>query len=57
MIRTILYSPSTRVARTGNEELLAIWQQQHEALLRADIADNAPETEQQIGLRAVDWSP
>jgi magnesium transporter len=57
MIRTIMYSPSTRAARTGNEELLAIWQQQHEALLWADFADNAPETEQQILVKSFGLHP
>lgn len=57
MIRTILYSPSTRKLKTGNEELLALWQQQPDALLWADFADNAPEVEQQILVRTFALHP
>lgn len=57
MIRTIFYSPSTRKLKTGNEELLAIWQQQPDALLWADFADNGPEVEQQILVKSFGLHP
>ena len=48
MIRTMLYRPTVQEIATGDEGLLAGWQQQNEAILWADFANNAPELEQHM---------
>ncbi|MDH3288728.1 MAG: magnesium/cobalt transporter CorA [Betaproteobacteria bacterium] len=48
MIRTILYRPATGGITTGDDELLAAWQREPDALIWADFADNEPEAEKQI---------
>jgi magnesium transporter len=48
MIRTVLYRPTTRGVETGNEELLAAWQREPDALIWADFADHEPAAEEQI---------
>jgi magnesium transporter len=41
MIRTMLHRPATGAIETGNEELLAAWKQQPDAILWADFSENA----------------
>ncbi|MEO8166457.1 MAG: magnesium/cobalt transporter CorA [Betaproteobacteria bacterium] len=48
MIRTMLYRPDTREFATGNEHLLSNWQQESDSILWVDLADNPPESEQQM---------
>ncbi len=48
MIRTMRYRPATREITTGNEALLATWQEQPDTVLWADFSDNDPGTELQI---------
>jgi magnesium transporter len=45
MIRTMLYRPATREIKTGNEELLSVWQEQPDTILWADFSDNDTDTE------------
>lgn len=46
MIRTMLYRPATQEVETGNENLLAVWQEHADAILWADFSDNDPGIEQ-----------
>jgi len=48
MIRTLLYDRSSGAIRTGNEELLAAWQQEPNTLIWADFADNEAQAEAEI---------
>jgi magnesium transporter len=48
MIRTLLYRPANGEMTTGGEELLAAWQQDGEAIVWADFADNDPEQERRV---------
>jgi magnesium transporter len=43
-----LYQPTTQQIATGDEDLLAVWQQDKDAILWADFADIAPEIEQRM---------
>lgn len=45
MIRTLLYHPTTGEMTTGNEDLLAVWQQQPDTIVWADFSENEPERE------------
>jgi magnesium transporter len=48
MIRTILYSPSRGEVKTGNENLIANWQQETDAVIWADFSGGEPESEKKI---------
>ncbi len=48
MIRTFLYRPSTGATEVGNEDLLATWQREPDAIIWADFAGNDPQVERQL---------
>ena len=48
MIRTILFRPATGAIESGNEELLAAWQREPDAIIWADFADHEPQIERQL---------
>jgi len=48
MIRTFLYRPSTGATEAGNEDLLAAWQREPDAVVWADLAGNDPLVERQL---------
>ena len=48
MIRTFLYRPSTGAIEPGNEDLLAAWQREPDAVIWADVAGNDPLSERQL---------
>ncbi len=57
MIRTMLYRPAQRTLATGNEELLAAWREDPEAIVWADFSENDPRDEQRILVEAFGLHP
>lgn len=45
MFRTLLYRPSTQHSETGGEELIAAWENDSEAIVWVDLADNPADEE------------
>lgn len=48
MIETMLYRPSSGEFLTGNEDLLAAWQREPDAVIWANFTENDPESEKQF---------